>query len=235
MNQGKLYLIPTPIDEESPLETVAKKLLQQAYENKQLIVVEEHKAARRRWLHWGLPKEAIEHFELYNEHHQMDEKHPLFLALKAGREVYLMSDGGLPAFCDPGVELVDLCHRHGIAVTSSPFCHAPALAVALSGLKFKNYRFCSLLPRDKEQLQQALQNLAKDHEGSVFIEAPYRVAKILELLKKELQQQKEREVFVAMDLNSPSERLWRGQAFKLEELYKDLKKCEAVIILGPKR
>ena len=44
-----------------------------------------------------------------------------------------MSDGGLPAFCDPGKELVAACHRNNVKVTSSPFQNSIVLALALSG------------------------------------------------------------------------------------------------------
>src|SRR5262245_28844563 len=141
MPSGTLTLVPTPIDEASPLESRALELLKAAAldPDHNLVVVEELKACRRRWLAWGLPRETIEHFRTYNEHDAASSSQALVQELKAGKNVFLMSDGGLPAFCDPGVELVDACHKARIRVTSTPFPHAPALAVALSGFRMDRY------------------------------------------------------------------------------------------------
>jgi 16S rRNA (cytidine1402-2'-O)-methyltransferase len=70
--KGKLTLIPTPIDDVSLLESVAKDLLLKAVADKDIICVEELKEGRQRWLRYGLPREAIEHFVLYNEHTRTD-------------------------------------------------------------------------------------------------------------------------------------------------------------------
>jgi len=59
----ELILVPTPIQDDLPLETVAKeRLLEDALKDNVLILVEEHKVGRQRWLKWGLPREAIEKF-----------------------------------------------------------------------------------------------------------------------------------------------------------------------------
>jgi 16S rRNA (cytidine1402-2'-O)-methyltransferase len=66
-----LILIPTPIQDDHPLETVARELLlKDAMEDNVILLVEEHKVARGRWLKWGLPREAIEKFILFNENTQ---------------------------------------------------------------------------------------------------------------------------------------------------------------------
>jgi 16S rRNA (cytidine1402-2'-O)-methyltransferase len=66
---GKLVLVPTPIHEALPLEPVALSLLQaDALKKNTIIAMEEHKVGRQRWLKWGLPRESIEAFVLFNEH-----------------------------------------------------------------------------------------------------------------------------------------------------------------------
>ena len=68
---GELILIPTPIQDDRPLESVAREmLLKDCLSTDVLILVEEHKIGRQRWLRWGLPREAIEKFILFNEHTQ---------------------------------------------------------------------------------------------------------------------------------------------------------------------
>jgi 16S rRNA (cytidine1402-2'-O)-methyltransferase len=66
---SELILVPTPLTDELPLETVALEILRRdCLKSDVILLVEEHKVARNRWLKWGLPREAIEKFELYNEH-----------------------------------------------------------------------------------------------------------------------------------------------------------------------
>ena len=122
-----LTIIPTPIDDESPLCVVATAKLNEAVKNNDLIIVEEHKVARRRWLKYGLPRQAIDHFLVYNEHTYNDVSSEVLAELKKGKSAFLMSDCGLPAFCDPGRQLIELCHQHNIKVTSTPFANSISL------------------------------------------------------------------------------------------------------------
>ncbi|MEI8346044.1 MAG: hypothetical protein WCG27_01155, partial [Pseudomonadota bacterium] len=84
---GQLTLIPTPLDPQTPLEPVALGLLQTATsveKEKSIIAVEEHKPARQRWIHWGLPREAIDTFVLYNEHNAPQSAQELLPKLQEG-------------------------------------------------------------------------------------------------------------------------------------------------------
>ena len=117
MKKGTLTLIPTPISETGALEPVAFELLLKASTTEaenSLFVIEDLKPGRRRWLGFKLPRESIDSFVLYNEHTASTVSKELLAELLAGKNVFLMSDGGLPAFYDPGVELVDLCHKNKV-------------------------------------------------------------------------------------------------------------------------
>jgi 16S rRNA (cytidine1402-2'-O)-methyltransferase len=120
--KGLLTLIPTPLKEDLPLEPIALALLQRvSIDPNVTILVEEHKVARQRWLKWGLPREVIERFVLFNEHTVREVEAEILEKLKSGKEAVLFSDGGLPAFCDPGQSLVNRCHEKSIKVTSTRF------------------------------------------------------------------------------------------------------------------
>ena len=61
-----LILIPTPLQDDHPLEPIAlEKLKADCLDENTILLVEEHKVGRQRWLKWGLPREAIEKFQLY--------------------------------------------------------------------------------------------------------------------------------------------------------------------------
>ena len=102
---GKLYLIPTPIDGESRLCKENFDLIEKACINKEksIFVMEDPKTARRAWIRFGFNREFINEFVYYNEQTRSDTLEELIKGLRSGKDVYLMSDCGPPAFCDPGV------------------------------------------------------------------------------------------------------------------------------------
>ena len=227
--KGKLILIPTPIDDLSPLEPVALSLLQKAStDNKSVIAVEDAKPGRRRWLHWGLPREAIAEFVLYNEHTRKEELPLLIEKLRSGHDVYLMSDGGLPAFCDPGLELVDACHEKNITVTATPFCNSIALALALSGFNHDKFIFNGFLSAKKEERQIQLSELLKNKVTQVLMDTPYRLSKLISELA---QLSPQKQVFLAMNLNHPNELLLRGPASLLQKKVEG-QKAEFILVIS---
>jgi 16S rRNA (cytidine1402-2'-O)-methyltransferase len=230
--KGTLTLVPTPIDEENPLEQVAFKVLKEAYENKKektLFVIEDLKAGRRRWIRWGLPREVVDDFILYNEHTYEKMSLELLGELQQGKDVFLMSDGGLPAFCDPGRKLVDLCHTHHLKVTSTPFPHSISLAISLSGFSHQNYWFEGFLPVKKEARQKRWQELLEMKSTLILMDTPYRLEKTLQELDQHLK--KRREAFLALDLNGKTEELYRGKPIQILKKLKE-KKREFILVIS---
>lgn len=230
---SELILVPTPISDDLPLETVALGLLKEdALKENVLLLVEEHKVARQRWLKWGLPREAIEKFQLYNEHTSEKMKVEVMKELKAGKKVYLMSDCGLPAFCDPGQNLVDLCHKQGVKVTSTPFPNSIALAVALSGFSHARFSFCGFIPVKEPDRTTWMKAELKRPETMVWMETPYRLKKLIEEMAR---LNVKRQIFLAMDLGGPEEKLLRGSATDLSRHLAEGEKREFVMVLAPEK
>lgn len=231
---GKLILVPTPIHESLPLESVAlASLLEDALKENIVIAVEEHKVGRQRWLKWGLPREAIEKFILFNEHTSDKEIPGLIQKLKSGASVYLMSDGGLPAFCDPGQKLIDSAHKNRIKVTSTPFPNSIALAVSLSGFPHDTFYFAGFVPLKSPEREQRMKSLAHNPEMSILMDTPYRLGKILSELKDLLPPN--REIFLASDLNSPEELLLRGPIDTVIKALNPSEKREFILIIAPSK
>lgn len=231
-NMGILTLIPTPLDDESPLEPIAFELLKNASENtfqSSIIVVEDHKPCRRRWIHWGLPRNAIDSFLCLNEHTTKEQTQHLLNELKSGKNIFLMSDGGLPAFCDPGRELVSLCHEHKIKVTSTPFCNSFSLAIALSGLEHKCFEFHGFLPKPGNDRNLYLKQLLKSEKTIVTNDTPYRLKSLLEELKPLSSQN--HIFFLGLDLNMPTEELLRGSLPQIISQLTDFKR-EFVLVIS---
>lgn len=231
-----LILIPTPIEESLPLEPVALELLKNiAADPESLILVEELKVARIRWLRWGLPREAIERFIPFNEHTEgKDTATPIseiVIRIKSGARAVLMSDGGLPAFCDPGMKLVDACHSAGVRVTASPFPHSVSLALALSGLDHRSFFFAGFLPASGEERKRELEQLyQRQKQTIVLMDTPYRLKALLQSLAES--PFKNRKTFLAVELNSPRESLHRGKPSEILSSLGGVEKAEFVVVIG---
>ena len=192
--KGRLTLIPTPLDIKNIPHPQVLELLKTCDQ----VVVEEHKDARRRWLAWGLPRETIENFILHNEHTAKTQVPELIKLLQAGKHLCLFSDGGMPAFMDPGKSLVRACHKQGIKVTSAPFDNSVVLALALSGMDHEEFYFCGILPREREKRLAKLKELCRSRATTVFLDTPYRLERPLGELDSCLPEGKL--LFMAMDL-----------------------------------
>ena len=235
MNFGTLYLIPTPIDEISKLNEEASKLLLNAidtdYENS-MFLIEEPKAGRRRWLRFGLPREVIEDFIYYNEHSEQEIAEEVVRKIKMGKNAYIMSDGGLPTFCDPGRLIVDLCHNSEIRVTSTPFCNSALLALALSGFYSDKFVFEGFLPREKDERLSNLKNIIKQKYTTILMDTPYRMIRLLRDLKLVLRESKiQRRIALCMNLGGDDEKILRGNINELLHLIADNTKAEFIIVL----
>ena len=230
---GSLTLIPTPLSEELPLEPVALALLQKcALDPATMLLVEEHKVARIRWLKWGLPREAIDRFVVFNEHSQEKLVPEIIAGLKSGKNAIISSDGGLPAFCDPGQTLVDACHEKRIRVTATPFPNSIALAIALSGFPHHEFHFAGFLPANGDERKKKLEQLSRAPLGAiVMMDTPYRLKAILSDVQNS--PFKNRKIFLATELNSPGETLYRGKIGDVVRELGDKNKLEFILVIAP--
>lgn len=222
-----LFLIPTPIDEHNSLTVDAKELIESKL-GKAIICVEEIKEGRRRWLRFGLPRETIEEFKLYNEHTRDTLKHELIQALKQKKEVIMMSDCGLPAFCDPGTELVSLCHDNNIKVTSTSYPNSISLAVALSGIYHDQFNFEGFIPLKNPERINKLKNLLSSNQTSIIMDTPYRLKSLLEQM---CEVNSGANICLCLDLNKPEEQIIRGSV-KYVNSQVEKSKREFVIVIG---
>ena len=232
---GTLTLIPTPLNDLGELEPVAFALLTKASLEESansVFVIEDLKPGRRRWLQFKLPRETVESFVLYNEHTTSTAAKELLASLQSGKNVFLMSDGGLPAFYDPGVELVKMCHQNKIKVTSTPFCNSVVLALALSGFSHKKFWFEGFLPLDGAERIIVIKKLLTQKHTSILMDTPYRLKRVLEEFAECWgSNATSKKLFVAMDLNSETESLKLGTPKELLNSITDFKR-EFVLVIS---
>jgi 16S rRNA (cytidine1402-2'-O)-methyltransferase len=97
-------------------------------------------------------------------------------ALRAGRDVLVITDAGMPSVSDPGYRLVAAAVAAGLDVTALPGPSAVTTALAVSGLPVDRFCFEGFLPRKAGERRRALGALAAESRTMVFFEAPHRLA-----------------------------------------------------------
>jgi 16S rRNA (cytidine1402-2'-O)-methyltransferase len=100
-------------------------------------------------------------------------------AVRAGQDVLVVTDAGMPSVSDPGYRLVAAAVTAGLAVTSLPGPSAVTTALAVSGLPVDRFCFEGFLPRKAGERRRALAALAREPRTMVFFEAPHRVGAAL--------------------------------------------------------
>ena len=134
----------------------------------------------------------LNHFEIktpmtsYHEFNKIEKAEYLVAQIKQGMNIALITDAGTPGISDPGEELVKMCYRDGIDVTSLPGAAACINALAISGLSTRRFCFEAFLPADKKKRAAILESLVNETRTIIIYEAPHHLIKTLEQLYQTL-------------------------------------------------
>lgn len=171
-------------------------------------IVENLRSARRFLSAAGIGK-PIDSLELKecNEHTHPEEIHSLIEPLLNGRDAGFISEAGVPGVADPGAEVVEACHAKGISVIPLVGPSSILLALMASGQNGQSFAFNGYLPVKPPERAKALRRLeqraAAENQSQIFIEAPYRNAKLFEDILSICRP--ETMVTVAADITGPQE------------------------------
>ncbi len=175
---AKLYLLPAPLGDNSPEEVIPAYAMSSIAHVKHF-AVEDLRSARRYLSKIGF-RGRIDELSFYevNEHSAAEDIAAAFGPLKAGEDMVLVSEAGLPAVADPGAGLVELAHVHDIEVI--PFVGPSSLMMALmsSGMNGQCFAFAGYIPAKADARRKAIKDLEarsrKYNETEIMIETPYR-------------------------------------------------------------
>ena len=198
MNYGKLFLCPTPIGNLKDMTFRTLEVLKSV----DLIAAEDTRNTLK----------LLNHFEInvpltsYYEHNKAQKGGVLMEKLKAGQNIALVSDAGMPAISDPGEDLVRLCTREGVEVVPLPGASAFTTALVASGLPTGRFSFEGFLTTNKRNRKEHLEEIKNDTRTLIFYEAPhklmYTLADMLEVLG-------DREIVLARELTKKFEEFCR--------------------------
>src|SRR5215470_10676447 len=99
--------------------------------------------------------------------------------LRAGLDVLLVTDAGMPGVSDPGYRLVAAAAAAGLPVRVLPGPSAVTAALAVSGLPSDRFCFEGFLPRKAGERARRLASLAGEPRTMVFFESRRRIGDTL--------------------------------------------------------
>jgi 16S rRNA (cytidine1402-2'-O)-methyltransferase len=136
-------------------------------------------------------------------------------ALRAGDDVLVVTDAGMPSVSDPGYRLVSAAIAAGLPVTVLPGPSAVTSALSVSGLPVDRFCFEGFLPRRAAERRRSLAGLATEARTLVFFEAPHRLAGALADLVDAFGP--DRRAAVCRELTKTYEEVRRGTLAELAE------------------
>lgn len=231
--KGVLYLIPTRLGDNPPLEVLPisiKKIIEEL----DYYIVENEKTARR-FIKRVSPSKSQPTLELQvlNKYTTEEERSTFLNSCLAGISIGLLSEAGCPAIADPGADIVALAHQMDVKVVPLVGPSSIVLALMGSGMNGQSFTFNGYLPIDKSERKskiKALERISSEHnQAQIFIETPYRNMKMLEDLASILHP--ETRVCVACDLTLPTEFIKTKTAKEWKHNKEDFHKRPAIFII----
>ena len=223
-NQGKLYIVPTPVGNLEDMTFRAIRILKEV----DLILAEDTRTSGILLKHFDI-KNALQSHHKFNEHKTVES---VINKIKAGAHVALISDAGTPGISDPGFLIARECARNGIEVQCLPGATAFVPAVVASGLPNDRFCFEGFLPQKKGRMTR-LQALAEEHRTMIFYESPYRLVKTLTQLAECFGA--DRQASVSREISKVHEETVRGTLDELVRHFTEQEpKGEIVLVVAGK-
>ncbi len=198
---GRLTVVGTPIGNLEDISPRAVRALREAG----TIYCEDTRRTRKLLSALGIPAPRLVRLDRHTEAAMVG---PAVELMRAGTDVALVSDAGMPTISDPGTLLVKGAAAAGVPVEVVPGPCAVRAALALSGLPASQYRFCGFLPRKGRERTESIDAIAAEAATVVVYEAANRVAATVSDLAAACGP--ERELAAVREITKLHEQVWRG-------------------------
>lgn len=231
--KGQLYLIPTPLAENSLDKTIVA-LLRTVVKELDYYLVEDVRTARRfiSSLNTGVVIEDLKFFELTKKTSRLDAERFLN-PLKEGKDIGIMSEAGCPGVADPGALAASIAHQWGVKVVPLVGPSSILLALMASGFNGQQFTFHGYLPIKTPELVKRIKSLDDEslnkRQTQIFIEAPYRNNNLLKTLLKSCRPQTK--LCVARDLTGENEMIISKSISEWRNIKMELHKIPAIFLL----
>ena len=226
-----ITFIPTPIGNPQDITIRAMRLFEKA----EMFLCEDTRQTKR------LLRLLEERFDMtypdadfysFNEHNgaaRIEE----FSSEFSKKDIVYVSDAGMPVISDPGQLLVEYCQKNDIAYDVLPGASAVTTAYAASGFEEGKFLFYAFLPHKGKERSAALSEAMNNGYNTVLYESPHRLDK---LLKELLEEDENRELFLAKEISKKYQRYYRGTAKEINELFKEITiRGEWVVVISARK
>ena len=178
-----LYLIPNLLGE-TPVEQVLPAYNHEIIMGIRHFIVEDVRTARRflKLVDRSIDIDQLTFYTL-NKHTNPEEVASMLIPLEEGNPMGVISEAGCPAVADPGADVVAIAQRKGLKVVPLVGPSSIILAVMGSGFNGQSFAFNGYLPIEPDERIKTLKKLEQraytENQTQLFIETPYRNAKMM--------------------------------------------------------
>lgn len=210
MSNGKLYLVPTPIGN---LKDITLRSLE-VLEGADVVAAEDTRQTIKLLNHFNLKKTLIS----YHMHNEQGKSNEILDRLRAGENIALVSDAGMPGISDPGSVIVKKCIEEGLDFEVLPGATAFSTALIYSGLDSTAFTFRGFIPRDTKSRKVVVEELKNQKETLIFYEAPHRLLSTLTFLKENFG---DRNLSACREITKLHEEIIRGKISEVIEHFNE--------------
>lgn len=178
-----LYLIPNLLGD-TPVEQVLPPYNHEIIMGIRHFIVEDVRTARRflKLVDRSIDIDQLTFYTL-NKHTNPEDVLSMLKPLEEGSPMGVISEAGCPAVADPGADVVAIAQRKGLQVIPLVGPSSIILAVMGSGFNGQSFAFNGYLPIEPEERIKVLKKLEQraytENQTQLFIETPYRNAKMM--------------------------------------------------------
>ncbi len=224
VQNGKLYVVATPIGNLSDISLRAIELLQSV----DLIAAEDTRHIRQLMQRYGITNKLTP----LHQHNEADASEILIKKIQQGLSLALVSDAGTPLISDPGQPLIKLAHNAGITVSPIPGACALIAAISASGLPVSRFIFEGFLPRTSSARKSFFQEKLDCPCTWIVYESSHRIQATIIDMAEILPGQ--RRIVIARELTKIYETVVNSTISQMVELFKtdkNMQRGEFVIIV----
>ena len=188
-----LYLIPVTLGE-TEINQVIPAYNHDIITEIKYFIVENIRSARRflKKVEKSIDIDELTFFEL-NRHTDRKIIAEYLKPLEEGKPVGIISEAGCPAIADPGADVVAIAQAKKLRVIPLVGPSSIILSLMASGFNGQSFAFNGYLPVETAERKKALKKLENkvynDDQTQIFIETPYRNAKMIETILSSLRPQ----------------------------------------------
>ena len=198
-NNGKLFIVPTPIGN---LQDITYRAIE-TLKSVDLVLAEDTRKTSILFKKYSITN-ALKSYHINNEHKVVNQ---YVKDLIEGKTLALVSDAGTPSISDPGFLLIRESIKKNIEIICLPGAAALIPALVMSGLPSERFVFEGFLPKKKGRASR-LEELSGENRTVILYESPLRVKKTLEDLKEVFGP--ERAISLSREISKIYEETFRG-------------------------